>query len=203
MSVRRLFVISTLFLFIVIASPSKASAEWLFTPFIGVNWGGSATVTEFGEDFEDEFKQRMNFGAGLTWMSDGPFGIEFDFGYSPNFFEETTDDFEFINDSNVTTLMANVVVAGRSGAIRPYGTGGIGLIRSRIGSADDFFDDAFSNLGFNVGGGVNAFFTDNVGIRGDIRYFRQIQDNEPDDEPDFVLGDLRFWRGTVGVVFSF
>jgi hypothetical protein len=43
-----------------------------------------------------------------------------------------------------------------------------------------------------------------VGIRGDVRYFRAFDDIEDeDDDLDITLGDLRFWRGTVGVTFRF
>jgi hypothetical protein len=48
-----------------------------------------------------------------------------------------------------------------------------------------------------------GFFSDNVGIRGDVRYFRALQDIESDDEFDVSLGDLRFWRGSVGITFRF
>ena len=50
---------------------------------------------------------------------------------------------------------------------------------------------------------MTGFFTDNIGLRGDVRYFRSLQDNEPDDEFDVALSDFRFWRGTVGVTFRF
>lgn len=142
-------------------------------------------------------------------MGAGVIGWEVDFGWAPNFFEETTGagDFEF-GDNNVTTLMGNVLVGipvgGQSGpGIRPYATGGVGLIRSRI-DGGDFFDDLSSNdFGFNVGAGVHGFFTDNVGIRGDVRYFRSLEDNEPDDEFDLAISDFDFWRATVGVTFRF
>ena len=190
-------------------APAKASADWLFTPFFGINWGGTAEFTDFGGDFEDEFEQKMNFGASLSWMGAGAFGFEVDFGYSPNFFQNTTgdDNFEF-GDSNVTTLMANLKVGvpfgGQTGGgIRPYASGGLGLIKSRIDDPDDLFELNSTDWGFNVGGGVTGFFNDNFGLQGDVRYFRSLQDNEPDDEFDLALGSFNFWRGTVGLVFRF
>ena len=104
--------------------------------------------------------------------------------------------------------MANVVlgapIGGQSGmGIRPYASGGVGIIRSQIGDAEDLFDVDSNDWGFNVGAGVTGFFADNVGLRGDVRYFRSLQDNEPDDELDVALGDLRFWRGSVGITFRF
>jgi opacity protein-like surface antigen len=195
---------------VTVAAPAKASADWLFTPFIGMNFGGSATFNEAGFDFEDKFEQRGTYGASLAWMGAGIAGFEFDFGYTPNFFESNAEgdvDFDY-GDNNLTTLMANLVlgapVGGQTGiGIRPYASGGVGIVRSRIGDAGDLFDISSSDWAFNAGAGVTGFFSDNVGIRGDVRYFRSLQDNEPDDELDIALGSFRFWRGSVGVTFRF
>jgi opacity protein-like surface antigen len=207
---RKLFVTSCLALVITAAAPAKASADWLFTPFVGLNFGGSGTFSGDLGDFDDEFEKRSTFGASLAWMGGGVFGFELDFGYSPNFFESTEGDGDFVyGDSNVTTLMANVVVGapvgGQSGmGIRPYASGGVGLIRTRIDDVDDLFGDAKSNFGMNVGGGVAGFFSDNIGLRGDVRYFRSLQDEDGDgDNFDFNLGSFSFWRGSIGVTFRF
>ena len=192
-----------------VLAPAKASADWLFTPFIGMNWGSSVTFNDVIGDREDEFEKRVNFGASLAWMGAGIAGFELDFGYAPNFFESTEGEGDFdYGDNNLTTVMANLVlgapIGGQSGAgIRPYASGGVGIIRSRIGDAEDLFDITSNDWGFNVGAGITGFFADNVGIRGDVRYFRSLQDNEPDDELDVTLGDLRFWRGSVGITFRF
>jgi opacity protein-like surface antigen len=194
------------------AAPAKASADWLFTPYVGYNFGGSATFNDAIGDLEDEFEKRASFGASLSYMGAGAFGFELDFGYAPNFFESTegTADFDY-GDNNLTTVMANVIVGipvgGTSGkGIRPYAAGGVGIMRSRINDAEDLFGDlSTTDLGFNVGGGVSGFFTDKVGIRGDIRYFRQLRESSVDDDDilGVTVGDLKFWRGSVGVVFRF
>lgn len=208
MAVRKLIITISLVLMASLAAPSRAAADWLFTPYIGWNWGGAADFGDF-DDFDDEFEQRANFGGSLGWMGAGIVGFEVDFGFSPNFFENTRGpgDFEF-GDSNVTTLMANLVVGapigGQSGpGIRPYGVGGVGLIKSRIGDAGDLFSVDSTDWGVNIGGGVIGFVSDNVGIRGDVRYFRLLQDVEADDPFNIGLGDFRFWRGSVGVTFRF
>jgi len=209
MSFRRTLTAACLVLMVTAASPSKASADWLFTPFIGMNFGGSATFNDAFGDFEDEFEKRGTFGASLAWMGGGIAGFEIDFGYAPNFFESTEGeaDFEY-GDNNLTTLMANLVlgapVGGQSGkGIRPYVSGGVGIMRSRIGDAEDLFDITSNDWAFNAGAGITGFFADNVGLRGDIRFFRSLQDNEPDDEFDIALGSFRFWRGSVGITFRF
>jgi hypothetical protein len=209
MALRKLVIASALVLTAFAAAPAKASADWLFTPFIGMNFGGTAGFTDSLGDFEDEFEQKMNFGASLSWMGAGALGFEVDFGYSPNFFENTAGDGDFeFGDSNVTTLMANLKVGApfggqTGGGIRPYASGGLGIIESRIDDADDLFEVNSTDWGLNVGGGVAGFFNDNFGLQGDVRYFRSLQDNEPDDELDVALGSFSFWRGTVGLVFRF
>jgi hypothetical protein len=188
--------------------PKAASADWLFTPFIGFNFGGDADFGEF-DDFDDEFERRLNTGASLAWMGAGVAGFEIDFGWSPNFFEDTVGpgDFEF-GDSHVTTLMFDfllgIPIGGQSGGgIRPYVAGGGGLMQTAI-SGDEFFDDFDTNdFGVNVGGGLHGFFGDAVGLRGDVRYFRSLRDDEPDDEVDISLSDFNFWRATLGVTFRF
>ena len=208
MSVRKLFLSATLAAIVVGATPGRASADWLFTPYLGGVFGGKANFGDFN-NFDDEFERRVTFGGSLGWMGNGIVGAEVDFGFTPNFFENTTGDGDFaFGDSNVTTLMGNLIlgapIGGQSGpGLRPYASGGVGLMRTKV-DGGEFFDDLDTNdLGFNVGAGVHGFFSDNVGIRGDIRYFRSLQDNEPDDEFDLAVSDFDFWRATVGITFRF
>jgi opacity protein-like surface antigen len=209
MSARRFIIGTTLAVLVSAAAPAPAAADWLFTPFVGTTFGGSADFDD-GLPGGDEFERKFNYGASLGWMGAGAIGFEFDFGYSPNYFEtlaDTDGDFSFASDSNVTTLMANVIVGapigGQSGpGIRPYAVGGLGLIRTKVTAADDFFDVDSNDWGFNLGAGIIGFLSDNVGIRGDVRYFRSLQGDDEEDF-DFALGDFDFWRATVGVTFRF
>jgi len=200
MQVRKLLMVSALALLL---APASASAQnWFFTPFVGGNFGGSADFGDFPDD-DDAVERRMDFGATLGW-NPSVVGFEFDLGFSPNFFEDTAGDRNFdFGSNNVTTFMANVLLSAPPGSgIRPYGTAGLGLIRSTVQSASGLFNDLSTNdFGINIGGGLNANFNDNVGIRGDLRYFRSLQDNEPDNEFDLGLGSFDFWRGTVGLTF--
>jgi opacity protein-like surface antigen len=190
-------------------TPGRASADWYLTPYIGGVFGGNASFNDLDGDFEDELEKRVSFGAALGWMSNGIVGFEADFGWTPNFFENTAGDADFdFGDSNVTSIMGNLVVGvpigGQTGGgIRPYASGGIGLLKTRVDGGDLFDDFNRNDLGINVGGGVQGYFTDNFGIRGDIRYFRSLEDDEADGEFDLGLADFDFWRATVGVTFRF
>ena len=180
-------------------APAQASAEWIFTPFIGASFAAGTDNTDF-DDIIDGSK--MTYGGTLTWVGGGVFGFEVDLGYAPEYFEGDDDDVDFVDSSNYTSLMANVILSAPRGAFRPYATAGVGMLKTMVDDVDDAFDVDRNALGFNVGGGVMGFVTDRIGIRGDLRYFRQMGEAD-DDEIDFDVTAFRFWRGTVGVSFRF
>jgi opacity protein-like surface antigen len=189
--------------------PRPAAADWLLTPYVGVTFGGSANFGDVG-DFEDNLEKKLAYGVNATWMGAGIVGFEVDLGTTPNFFENTSGigNFDW-GDSNVTTLMGNLIVGAPIGGqlgvgVRPYGSIGLGLLRSTVSSTGLFDDLDRNDLGMNVGGGAHVFFNDNIGLRGDVRYFRGLQDDDDDgDLFDVRLADMDFWRGTVGVTFRF
>lgn len=184
-------------------SASPASADWLITPFIGATLAPNARFSL--SDLEDNIGERVTFGASAAWMGAGIIGFQIDFGSTPNFFnvDAGPGDFDF-GDGNVTTLMGNLVIGapigGQSGpGIRPYASGGIGLFRTNIDAGDVFESINSNDLGGNVGGGVHIFFSDGIGINGDIRYFRALQQ----DDDEFSFEDFDFWRAVVGLTFRF
>ena len=64
--------------------------------------------------------------------------------------------------------------------------------------AEQFFDVTTKNdFGFDLGGGVMGFFNQNVGIRGDVRYFRSFSGD--DNVTGLGVSDFNFWRGSVGL----
>ena len=204
MSFRKLFITGALALTVSALAPAKASADWLFTPFIGGTFGGSAKITDITDDDKEEFNRKLTYGASLAYLGGGIAGFEIDFGYSPNFFGSDDDgEISLVGDGNVTTLMANLMLAGPKAPIRPYVSGGGGLIKTQVDDVGQFFDDIDKNsFGFDVGAGIMGMFGDNIGLRGDIRYFRALN-NDDEDSIDLSLDSFKFWRGTVGVTFRF
>ncbi len=206
MQVRKIILGSVTALALVAAAPAPASADWTFSPFIGSTFNGELNDVDLNESTQN----KLSWGGSLMWMGEGIAGFEVDFGYTPEFFFSDNDnEVDFIGDGNVTTFMVNgvlgVPIGGDSGGgFRPYATGGFGLLRQRVDDVVDIFDADRNSWGFNVGGGVIGMFTDTVGIRGDLRWFRQLQDNSDGiGDLDFDLSGLSFWRGTVGVTFRF
>jgi len=175
--------------------PGTARADWLFTPNIGGGFGGDASGRE-----------HLTWGASIGWMGAGIIGWEADLAYTPEFFESDDDDLDLIENSNVTSFMANVLlgvpVGGQTGGgFRPYFSGGVGVLQRSVQGTDDLFDVDNSEFGFNLGAGAMGFMTDHVGFRGDIRYYRSLEDPSEDNEFDIGVGNFDFWRGTAGITF--
>jgi len=183
-------------------APSAAYADGYFVPFIGANFGGN--VGKPLSETVDE-RNRMTFGFGVGGMAGGIFGAEFDFGYTHNFY---ASDGTVVTKSNLITAMPALVIGipigGQTGGgVRPYVLAGAGLLRRDL----DFntLDSVSENdWGYELGGGVMGYFTDHVGLRGDLRYFRNFKaDIIEATDIDFERGTFNFGRATIGVLFRF
>jgi len=160
---------------VAIASPARA--ETLFVPWLGVNTGGTASAAH-------------DFGASVGTTLGGVVGGDLDVGYSPGLFGRDLN-------GHVLTIMANATVGipfdgTRRAGLRPYLTGGIGVIRSRIDDRLFGLSSRRTDFGVNVGGGVLAFFNRHLGVRADLRYMRSVEDEAP-------AGRVHFWRTSFGV----
>jgi opacity protein-like surface antigen len=196
-----------------------AAADWLLTPYAGIVFNGAANTVDV-DTLDEEFRRRTNIGISASGMASGVFGWEVDLSHTRNFFQLTEaggEDFDFFDvSSSLTTIMGNLMIGipvggTTGGGVRPYATAGLGLMRARI-EVEDLFDNLSTNdLAFNFGGGAHIFFGDNIGIRGDVRYFRGLEQQDDDDpaedddffDEDFALEDFDFWRATIGITFRF
>lgn len=177
----------------------SAQADWILTPYAGIVFGGDLGIE--GNDNLDLDQRHGVYGLGLGYMGDSALGFEVDFGYSPDFFG---GDDSIVPDNNLTTLMGNLVLnapVGSSG--RVYLSAGGGLMKSRVNDTDDFFDVSRNDFGVDAGVGFIFPLGESLGVRGDVRYFRNIGDPEPDDEFDLDFGSFDFWRATAGLSINF
>jgi hypothetical protein len=189
-------IIATAAAFFVVISAAPARADVVLTPYIGSLFGG---------DLPDG---KTSYGATAAFMGANAFGAEIGFNWTPKFVPGTDTH----DDVAQMSLMGNLIVgipigsSDQAGHIRPYVTGGAGLFRATA-KQSDFLDRINSNdFAINFGGGIMAFFSEHVGIRGDVRYFRTLTDRDAGtgvDDLDFELGDLNFWKWDVGAAFKF
>jgi opacity protein-like surface antigen len=173
--------------------PAPSAAQSFISPLIGYDFGDDSSCPEI-TGCEDK---NLNIGAGIGTL--GSFvGFELDISYAKDFFGAAPG-----YSSSVLTLMSDVIVGPQIGPVRPYLTGGVGLIKSHI-SADAavLLDSSNNDFGWNFGGGLMIFMGENIGVRGDIRHFHAFQDLEI---LDFPLSDtkLDFGRASAALVFRF
>lgn len=175
-----------------------AAAETYLTGWGGIVFGGDLASGE-AQDLNLDNRHGV-YGAAIGFIGT-PLGLEVEFGYSPNFFGSDRD---VIPKNNLATLMGNLVLSGHVGeSSRIYASAGAGLLKSRVDDADDFFDVDRNDFGVNVGAGVLVAVGESVALRGDLRYFRNVGDPEPDDEFDIDFGSFDFWRATAGLALRF
>ena len=192
-------VIATALVAIALA-PLPARADTLLIPFFGVNLGGDS-----GKEFSEAFdSKQFNWGASIAFMGGGVFGIEGDFGFSPDFYGKTD-----VGGSNVLTATGNLVLGipfgGQQGfGIRPYGLVGAGLLSSKSDFGPGVPEIDENNVTWSLGGGVLLFFGTRAGLRFDLRYFRTFDDLEILGIPIAQSpGKVDFTRTSLGFVFRF
>jgi opacity protein-like surface antigen len=165
-----------------------ARAEVILTPFGGKAFSGSLDTS------------RTTYGGAIGFLGGGVFGFEGEFSYVKDFFGALEVP-ESVSSNKVQSLSGNLMVAVPAGSVRLYGSGGLSLLRPALTSRTGFIVVDEDKIGFNVGGGLLIFFSDHVGLRGDIRYFRTFGDLQSGDL--VTLGALDYWRGTAGLTFKF
>jgi opacity protein-like surface antigen len=181
---------------ILMIAPPSVSGQGYVTGFVGGNFGGSSGVS-LDESINDTSK--LDFGGRLGILGGGIFGGEFEFGYTPDFYGKGT----VFDSSSVLTLMGNLVLGIPAGPVRLYGVAGLGLIRRTVDYAASQGQPSVtdSRAAWDIGGGVNLFFSQHVGINADLRYFRNFSTgNAVMDLPD---DKFNYARGSIGVTFKF
>lgn len=185
-------------------NPRPARADWHIVPYLAVAFGGDTNIIDLNLAGAVE-KRHDGFGVSVALISSGWLGVEGDLAFAPSFFGSGDPR---TAASRLTTLSANIVllvprrVVGDS--LRPYATGGLGLLRTRVNFDSDALEPVARNLaGFNVGGGVTGLLTDRAGVRWDLRYFRGTGGDDVPVTGAIGTAKLSFWRISMGVVLRY
>jgi opacity protein-like surface antigen len=155
-----------------LAVPQSARAQGYFVPNIGYDFGGSAG--DCPSLLNDCNNKKVSYGVTFGGLVGGIFGFEEDIAFAPDFFGSGGS----FGTNSVATAMTNLVIAIPAGPVRPYVTGGVGLVRTRL---DLLTSPSLANLtnngfGYDFGGGVMFLFPHHLGVRGDFRYIRSASD---------------------------
>ena len=170
---------------------APAYADGFLTPFAGFNFGGDSTNCASLTSCDDK---RVNWGVAVGTTS-GIFGFELEFADAPNFFGSSS------GDNAVLTLTGSLMLVIPAGPVQPYGVVGLGLVRPHGQLNASSLASDQNTLGWDIGGGVNIFFARHVGVRGDVRHLRTLQDITLGGF--FANAPLDFWRGTAGLTLRF
>jgi opacity protein-like surface antigen len=173
-----------------------ASAQGFISPYLGTAFSKppleACSVTSGCED------GKRTLGVSIGSLG-SIFGAEFDLGYTKAFFGETGDT----ASSGMTTLFGNLLVGPKIGPVQPYGLIGVGMLRMHVDSFRSSLTAQSENaLAWDIGGGVIILFGGHVGIRGDLRHFRGMQDLDL-VAVAFEGSDIKFNRASAAVVFKF
>lgn len=175
-----------------------AQAEWHFTPMAGLTMFGNTSL------FDREAATGLrhpHLGFGVSLLSDGILGAEVVTFWTPGFFENGN---ELVETSRTVTGMANLVLTTprrwTEYFVRPYVSGGFGLMHASVVDKRDLFPIEMNVAGFNIGGGAVGFLSNSTGLRFDFRYHSTL--NRPEGAPTFGPAvHLRYVTASIGVVF--
>jgi hypothetical protein len=187
------------------------AAEWQFTPFVGYTWNGATTLVDWENAVDDT---HWNFGGAVTVLGEAPLGVEAYYVRTPGFFQ--SDQTALVvgaadpTASRTYAFMGNVVLATPRSwnpyGLRPFVSGGLGRIHASY--EERIVPAKVDVLGMNIGGGAVGFLNDRVGLRFDLRYFRNVRGVGEDDidRAPTIRGEtvrIRYWTTSLGVVIRY
>jgi hypothetical protein len=183
----------------------QTESYWTAAGFVGSNFGARADSAS------------VNFGGQIAYLYRGAIGGEFLADFAPHF---RLNNVLLADNPMVNSYMFNIIGAvplGGEAHVQPYVSGGLGGIQLRSdmltfstvpGGVTTTTTANQTRFGGNIGAGIAAF-AGNVGIRGDVRYFRAFTNNDvtttattpADVFAQNLLSGLDFWRANIGVAF--
>ena len=209
---RRTLVVCCLCLLV---APRAASAEWHFTPLLGVTFGGNTTFVDLQHGTD---KKHVNFGGAVSRFGAGVIGVEGILIYTRHFFEfdgprDPADPVPpAIAKSYTLSAMGNVVLTvpkrWTEYFLRPYVSGGFGVLRAVSidqpvsPQTEPVFPLESTMPGYNIGGGAIGFLSQGTGIRFDFRYHGGLR-SDPGKDAEHVVGPdlhLRYMTAQIGLV---
>ena len=188
-------------LLLILAVPERAAADFFIVPYLGMKFGGSTSIV----DLElASSKRKLVLGVGARQVDDGIIGYEVEFGNIAGFFgnEEEAAIEPLVKSGNyVNDLTGSVVLSlppgFTGGGLRPYAVIGGGLIHATSEDYLELFLVRRTVPAINLGVGATGMFTNNVGVRFDLRHLRSLATDAPTGG---VGRRISYSRFTIGLM---
>lgn len=180
------------------ALPGVARADFFIVPFAGMKFGGSTSIV----DLElAAGKKKFALGVGARFVDDGILGYEVEFGNVAGYFSNNDEPSVVKGGSYVNDLTGSVILAlpprFTGGGLRPYGVIGGGLIHAASEDFAEVFQVRRTVAALNLGFGAVGMFTNNVGVRFDVRHLRSLSSDPPSGSVGHSISYSRF---TIGLL---
>jgi opacity protein-like surface antigen len=191
-SMRRWWLSAAVAVCLIAAAPRASEAQGFISGALGYNFGGdagcrSATSCQ---------NKNWNWGGSIGALG-SVVGFEAELTYAGAFTGSRPDQ------TSVTTLMGNFMLAPKISIVQPYGLVGVGAIRTGAQGIVNA-PNSQTQIGWTIGGGLLLFVQKHVGLKGDVRYYHSFQ------ALDLLGIDLArdqnkvdFGRAAFGVVLKF
>jgi len=197
--------LSALLLVLALVPAAPAAAEWQIVPLVGLTFHATTSDTFVIDTAApgDSVGTHPNVGGSFALLGAGVLGVEAIGVFTPNFKADADIVNAVVQSSRSLAVMGNVVLTTprrwTEYSLRPYVSGGFGLMRLSIVDKGNALGSTTNTSGFDVGGGAIGFFTKHTGIRFDLRYYRRLGG----DPQPLVTGGapmVSFMTLSVGVV---
>jgi hypothetical protein len=183
-----------------LAAPASAYADFFVVPFAGVKFGGSTSIV----DLElAAGKKKFVFGVAARKVDNGVLGYEAEFGNVTGFFSNGDEPTVIKGGNYVNDLTGSLILSlppgFTGGGLRPYAVVGGGLIHAASEDFAEVFTVRRTVPAFNVGFGATGMFTNNVGVRFDVRYLKSLANDPPLGSVDRGHS-ISYSRFTIGLM---
>ena len=181
--------------FLALAIPKPAFAEWHFTPLVGTTFFANTSLIDFGNATS---KHHFSLGGSVALLGSGIVGVEGLVVWTPGLFSGNEI---LVRKSYAVAFMGNAVLTTprkwTEYNLRPFLSGGFGMLKWSREEFKNVFPEDTTIGAFNIGGGAIGFLSKNTGVRFDLRYYSSLKDFEA---LAFGEGHLRYMTASVGVV---
>ena len=171
----------------IVLAPQPVRAEAYINPWAGVIFGN-----------EQANQGLRSVGVAVGEAGGNVWGTETNIALAPAFFGAGGIE-NYVLDIMAGVTLGPTFNPRSQHPVRPFSIVEVGLIRTSIDAETSTDKFARNDFGYCVGGGLSIAFGDQLGLRGDVRYFKAFSSDDALNSLNVRLQDFNFWRVQFGV----